>query len=140
MQFTKLAIVAFLAGVGLAAPAEAGLSKRARESVHLVDCGTYQVADYYADDTQDGKFPGDNNECVSNGGFHEGSSTSCKFGSGVTFSWFLSSGARSAAQATQVGTGSNGFHNFNCFRDDNHVLYTDGHGNACKSIYVCFDA
>ncbi|KAI1414500.1 hypothetical protein F5Y13DRAFT_188161 [Hypoxylon sp. FL1857] len=142
MQFTKLAIVSFLASVGLAAPTEAGeagLSKRARESVHLVDCITYQAAVYYADDSQDNVFPGNNNECVSNGGFNEGSGTSCRFGSGVTFSWALSSDARSAPDALKVGTGNNGFHNFNCFRDDNHVLYADGNGHTCSSIYVCFD-
>ncbi|OTA85454.1 hypothetical protein M434DRAFT_377121 [Hypoxylon sp. CO27-5] len=139
MQFTKLAIIAFLSGVGMAAPSEGGLVKRARESVHLVDCVTYQAADYYADDSKDNVFPGNNNECVTVG-FHEGSSTSCRFGTGVTFSWALSSGARSSPNGLKVGTGNNGFHNFNCFRDDNHVLYTDGNGHTCSSIYVCFDS
>ncbi|KAI1098853.1 hypothetical protein F4804DRAFT_337808 [Jackrogersella minutella] len=140
MQFSKIAIIAFLSGVGLAAPSAAGLSKRARESIHMVNCQTYVAVDYYADDSNDGSFPGNNNECIPSGGsFHEGSSTSCTFGSGVSFSWFLSSGANSASDGTDVGTGSNGFHNFNCFRDDNHVLYTDGNGHACSSTYVCFD-
>ncbi|KAI1377178.1 hypothetical protein F4677DRAFT_459088 [Hypoxylon crocopeplum] len=141
MQFTKIAVVALLSGLGLAAPSESlsNLSKRARESVHLANCQSYFAIDYYADDTKDNVFPGNNNECVSSGGFHEGSSASCKFGSGVTFSYFLSSNAHSASQGTQVGTGNNGFHNFSCFRDDNHALYTDGNGNACQSTYVCFD-
>ncbi|XXH00701.1 hypothetical protein Hte_007051 [Hypoxylon texense] len=139
MQFTKLAIMAILSGVGLAAPAEAGLSKRARESIHMVNCDTYKAIDYYADDTKDNVFPGNNNECVANS-FKEGSPSSCKFGSGVTFSWVLSSNAASASQASQVGTGSNGFHNFNCFKDDGHTLYTDGNGKKCTSTYVCFDA
>ncbi|KAI6082138.1 hypothetical protein F4821DRAFT_219658 [Hypoxylon rubiginosum] len=139
MQFTKLAIISFLASVGLAAPAEAGLSKRARESIHMAHCNTYYALDYYADDTKDNVFPGDSNECVSSS-FHEGTSASCKFGSGVTFSWFLASNALSASQGSQVGTGNNGYHNFNCFRDDGHTLYTDGNGNKCSSTYVCFDA
>lgn len=45
MQFTKLAIIAFLSGVGLAAPADAGLSKRARESIHMAHCNTYYAVD-----------------------------------------------------------------------------------------------
>ncbi|KAI1135657.1 hypothetical protein F5Y05DRAFT_415996 [Hypoxylon sp. FL0543] len=136
MQFSTLAVVAFLAGVGLAAPAVEGLSKRARESIHLADCVTYKVADYYPDDSQDDNFPATNNECVLSGGFREGQTSSCTFGSGVTFTYTLDGGALDAPNAQLIGTGTNGFHSWNCFRDDNHVLYTDGNGHQCKTIYV----
>ncbi|KAI1092303.1 hypothetical protein F5B19DRAFT_492545 [Rostrohypoxylon terebratum] len=131
MQLPTFALLAF-ASVGLA-----------RESIHMLNCGnsrtSYQAINYYSDDSNDGFYPGDSNTCVANGGFHEGTSSSCKFGSGVTFSWNLQGGANSASKGTRVGTGNNGFHSFNCFRDDNHRLYTDGHGNSCDTIYVCFD-
>ncbi|KAI2471972.1 hypothetical protein F4781DRAFT_385655 [Annulohypoxylon bovei var. microspora] len=129
MQFSTFAVIAFFSSVGLAT-----------ESIHMIDCGTYKAVNYYSNDSNDGSFPGNSNTCVANGGFHEGGSSSCKFGSGVSFSWNLSGGAASAGDATKVGTGNNGFHSFNCFRDDNHVLYTDGNGHACKSTYVCFDS
>ncbi|KAI1391568.1 uncharacterized protein F4822DRAFT_427422 [Hypoxylon trugodes] len=134
MQFTKLAIVALLSGVGLASPT---LSKRVRESIHMVNCGSHLALDFYADDTLDNVFPGSNNECIVSS-FQEGGGGSCTFGSGVTFSWNLNKDAASQSGSTQVGGGFNGFHTFNCFRDDDHTLYTRN-GDSCNSKYVCFD-
>jgi len=35
--------------------------------------------------------------------------------------------------------GSNSFHTFNIFKDDQHVMFVDGNGLACRSIYYCLD-
>ena len=44
---------------------------------------------------------------------------------------------KSNCDLTQVmdRSGDNGFHGFNIFKDDKHVMYTDGNGNQCRSIY-----
>ncbi len=35
-------------------------------------------------------------------------------------------------------SGKNSYHNFNCYRDNNHQLFNDGTYN-CWSVYYCLD-
>lgn len=40
---------------------------------------------------------------------------------------------------TGCRSGTNGFHQYNIFKDNQHVMYTDGNGNQCRSIYYALD-
>ncbi|KAK0125690.1 hypothetical protein ONS95_000308 [Cadophora gregata] len=146
MMSLKLALISALFGSALATPVASPdgtvkLAKRS-EGVHLVNCGNnYSVVLYCANDSNCNFNPSAGNQCLpTNGGVDtwEGSNQKCTFpGTGTTFTWNIQSNAQSQANFVQVGTGSNGFHGFNIFKDDKHVMYTDGNGNQCKSIYYC---
>ncbi|KAI1640729.1 hypothetical protein F4809DRAFT_350434 [Biscogniauxia mediterranea] len=137
MQFMSLAFLSTLIAGALAA-----------EGVHLVNCdgpaGQGSVVVYCADDSNCNNVPTGPNECEfrSESTYHlwEGSSQSCEFGqTGVSFSWNIESNAQSQATYSQVGTGSNGFHNFNIFKDDQHTMWSQN-GQNCKSVYYALDA
>ncbi|TPX18959.1 uncharacterized protein E0L32_011352 [Thyridium curvatum] len=151
MHLSKLTAFAALVASVIASPAPAPapspdvdtklLAKRA-EGIHLLNCVTYSTVVYCANDSNCNFNPGAGNACSPGSGvFHwEGGSHSCTFGgTGVTFTWAIDSNAQSYPNFQKAGTGSNGFHNFNCFKDDQHVMYTDGNGHACRSIYYCLD-
>ncbi|KAG4438389.1 hypothetical protein IFR05_006151 [Cadophora sp. M221] len=149
MLSMKLAVLAAFIGSALATPIASPdgtvkLAKRA-EGVHLVNCGDrYSVVLYCANDGNCNFNPGPGDQCLpTNGGVQhwEGGTQKCTFpGTGTTFTWSLRSDAQQQKDYTQVGTGSNGFHGFNIFKDDKHVMYSDGNGNRCSSIYYSIPA
>jgi len=120
------------------------VEKRDQEAVYLVNCNLgYSIMDYYSDNSQsfDGVVPSDNNDCevdISNYVTWEGQAISCTFGSGVTFTSHINSGAENLATGAYAGWGYNG-HNWDCYKDDGRALYTTGEA-TCNSIYYCFDA
>ncbi|KAK0712923.1 hypothetical protein B0T26DRAFT_651067 [Lasiosphaeria miniovina] len=118
------------------------LGKRV-QGVHLVNCGDPDVYSMVVFCPNDGSaacnsFPGPGNECVTppSGGvqFWE-SSGSCRFDTGVTFSWNIESSAQSKPNFSVVGSGSNGFTSFTIRKDNLHTMFFDGNGNACRSVY-----
>ncbi|KAE8454466.1 hypothetical protein EG329_000089 [Mollisiaceae sp. DMI_Dod_QoI] len=146
MQFSKLlAVATFLANVIANPIAGEGISKLAKrsEGVHLVNCNNvYSVVVYCPNDSDCNHNPPAGDGCVRPGGgtYHwEGSPQSCTFTTGVTFSWNIASNAQSQPNFAYVGSGNNG-HGFNIYKDNQHVMYTDGNGYQCKSIYYCLDA
>ncbi|KAI0440927.1 hypothetical protein F4803DRAFT_552553 [Xylaria telfairii] len=135
MFFSKVSLLAFAAISGVLAAPE--LAKRGPETLHFADCATYTAVDYYADDDNSIRFPGNDNTCVPNG-FGEGAgSRSCTFPTNVRLTWTFSSNARNAGRDVVVGSANNGFKTFTCKRAGNRVLYTDGNGHQCKDIYYC---
>ncbi|KAK4150219.1 hypothetical protein C8A00DRAFT_37171 [Chaetomidium leptoderma] len=131
------------------------LGARAGEGVHLANC--YQNSPlgqipfsqmiYYADDSQASQniVPSSANQCrvtTPGGGpwkTWEGASITCTFPSNTYFTSNIQSGAGSSTVGTYAGSGKNNYHNFNCYRDNNHQLYNDGTYN-CWSVYYCLDA
>ncbi|KAK3941375.1 hypothetical protein QBC46DRAFT_311464 [Diplogelasinospora grovesii] len=147
--FSLIALASLLASFAAASPAPSPapdadvprIVKRG-EGVHLVNCGSsYSAVVYCENDGNCNFFPGAGNQCIpGNGGLFawEGGSKSCKFpGTGTTFTWNIVGNAQSQANFANVGSGNNGFHGFQIFKDDKHVMYTDGNGNQCRSIYYC---
>ncbi|KAK4139901.1 uncharacterized protein C8A04DRAFT_15446 [Dichotomopilus funicola] len=149
MQLTTLVAFAILA-----ASAAAGIVKRSGEGVHLANC--YQQSPlgqipfsqmlYYADDAEASQNvkPSNSNQCrVTNpggGGWKqwEGSSITCTFPSNTYFTSSIQSGASSYSVGAYAGSGRNNYHNFNCYRDNNHQLFNDG-TYSCWSVYYCLD-
>ncbi len=42
--------------------------------------------------------------------------------------------------SSQTGrTGKNNFHNFNIFKDNNRVMFVNGNGDQCESLYYALD-
>lgn len=143
MVSLKLTLLAAFFGSALATPVASPdgtvkLAKRA-EGVHLVNCGnSYSVVVYCANDGNCNFNPAGANACrPSNSGltYWEGGNKGCTFSTGTTFSWNVRGDAQQKPDYTQVGSGSNGFRNFNIFKDDKHLMYIDGSGNRCTSIY-----
>jgi len=140
-----------LAGTALANPIAApspdtndGMPRIVRrgEGVHLVNCVTYSAVVYCANDGNCNFFPSSGNQCIpDNGGitrWEGGSNRRCTFpGTGTEFKWSIDSNAQNSKTYSRVGTGNNGFHDFAIYKDDQHVMYKDGNGNSCKSIYYC---
>ncbi|KAL8393866.1 hypothetical protein RB595_003571 [Gaeumannomyces hyphopodioides] len=154
MRFAQLALASLFAGAMAApapapvaevaaAPAEGAnvLAKRA-EGIHLVNCETtagriiYSAVVYCPNDSDCNRNPGAGNSCVPGGIITwERSNGSCRFSTGVTFTWGIASNAQSFPNFQQVGDGGNGGTHFKIFKDDKHRMYTDGNGYSCKSIY-----
>ncbi|KUJ17986.1 uncharacterized protein LY89DRAFT_732688 [Mollisia scopiformis] len=148
MKFTTLTGLFALLTTAIANPISSelttNLAKRATEGIHLVNCGNnvYSVVVYCPNDGDCNHDPGAGNGCDHpNGGTFtwEGSQQNCKFDTGTTLTWNIESNAQSQPNFAQVGTGSNGFHNFNIFKDDKHTMFTDGNKNQCNSIYYALD-
>ncbi|KAI8946301.1 hypothetical protein F4801DRAFT_583538 [Xylaria longipes] len=138
MFFSKVSLLAFAAISGVLAAPE--LAKRGPETIHFADCTAYTAIDYYADDDNSVRFPGNDNTCVPSvsPSFGEGSGThSCTFPTNVGLTWSLNSNARNTPLDTIVGSANNGFKTFVCKRAGNRILYTDGNGNQCRDIYYC---
>ncbi|KAI0538284.1 hypothetical protein GGR58DRAFT_526556 [Xylaria digitata] len=146
MFFSKLAIAASFLATALAGPLAAPsgegaqLAKRSN-GIHLLNCVTYSAVVYCDDDSNCNFNPGPGNECVPkdhlNGIGIEiwEQSGSCRFDTGTTFSWTIQSNAQQQPNFATVGSGTNGFQGFTIRKDDQHVMFTDGNGHACRSIY-----
>lgn len=154
MKPTAILSVSSLLALACATP----LTKRAApETIYLSNCadinssGTAVSAssevDYYTagHDSQKGERPDDICIVTNKNGFKhwEGSAVSCTFAdSGVTFTANVESNGASQPVGTKAGTGSNGFHTYNIFRDNDRVLYSapstgsfSGDTYQCKSVY-----
>ncbi|RWA09759.1 hypothetical protein EKO27_g5351 [Xylaria grammica] len=146
MFFSKFATCAAFLATALASPLGASaneehqIAKRAN-GVHLVNCVTYSAVVYCENDSNCNFNPGAGNQCIPrdhlNGNGLEiwESAGSCTFDTGTTFSWNIQSNAQSQPNFSVVGSGTNGFQGFTVRKDDQHVMYTDGNGHACRSIY-----
>jgi len=70
----------------------------------------------------------------------EGQILSCTFPTGVTVTTNIDANAASLADYTWAGWASNGYEDFNCYKDNGRQLYTfensDGQ-KSCNSIYWC---
>lgn len=158
MKFAiALATLVTLAVASPAAPPSSAevLAKRDTEIVYLANCVSavsccrpeqdYSQIIYYPNSasSQNGAVPPDSNRCtVSSNSFTtwEGQTHPCKFSSGVTFTSRINGGSH--AQYSYSGTGNNG-KNWNCYRDNNRVLfnpYMPEASNSCRSIYYCTPA
>ncbi|KAI0403406.1 hypothetical protein F4802DRAFT_296859 [Xylaria palmicola] len=149
MFFSKIAATAAFLATALASPLspsgvageeEHQVVKRAN-GIHLANCETYSAVVFCENDSNCNFNPGPGNSCIPrdrlNGNgleIWEGSS-SCRFDTGVTFSWSIQSNAPSQPNFAVVGSGSNSFQGFTIRKDDQHVMYVDGNGHACRSIY-----
>ncbi|KAK3290344.1 uncharacterized protein B0H64DRAFT_427872 [Chaetomium fimeti] len=115
--------------------------KRA-EGIHLVNCkngatNIYSVVVYCANDGNCNFPPSSGNACHPTSGVMawEGGGQSCGFSTGVYFSWNIQSDAQSKPNYTKVGSGGNGFRDYDIYKDDQHEMYSDSNGYSCKSIY-----
>ncbi|KAK4456449.1 hypothetical protein QBC42DRAFT_61176 [Cladorrhinum samala] len=119
------------------------------ERVHLTDCISQgsqgSVVVYCKNDSVCNRTPAENDICVMRADSlftWEQRNQGCTFqGTNTRFVWDIEPNARDAefAEDDVVGSGSNGFHRFNCTKSDNRILFTDNAKRQCKSIYSCFN-
>ncbi|KAH8771467.1 hypothetical protein BGZ57DRAFT_896167 [Hyaloscypha finlandica] len=132
----------------------------ATESIHLSNCFsawdtgalTYSSEmEYYADDatSSNGQIPLSSNICqtvhypTSAFTTWPGNAVSCTFSSGVTVTAHIDSNAGSRPLFSGCGWATNGFKNFNCFKDNGREVYSVDFGEGrttCDSYYYCFPA
>ncbi|KAK3351417.1 hypothetical protein B0H65DRAFT_546460 [Neurospora tetraspora] len=157
-----LAVVSLLSGAVFAAPAPAPAAEltdadgasvllKRGEGIHLMNCEPTNGATNYISAVvycaNDGNCNNlsyshsSSNVCVkstsgSSGAYHvwEGSTQSCTFSSGVTFSWAIGKEAQTWPDYTYVGTGVNGYSTFSGYKDDKHYGVTYN-SHKCRSIY-----
>ncbi|KAK3307182.1 uncharacterized protein B0T15DRAFT_492676 [Chaetomium strumarium] len=122
----------------------------AADEIHLVNCQNtsprlppdeYTVMAYYASSGDLNSPPSSNNLCfpVSSGTvqWERSDGVSCTFPTGVTFHETLNANAPSAPNFSAVGSGSNGFNSYTCYKDNGHQLYVDRDAKVCFSRYYC---
>ncbi|KAL2015121.1 hypothetical protein VTK56DRAFT_6295 [Thermocarpiscus australiensis] len=122
----------------------------AADEIHLVNCQNtspnlprdeYTVMAYYASSGDLNSPPSSNNLCfpVSFGTvqWEKSGGVSCTFPTGVTFHETLNGNAASAPDFSAVGSGSNGFNSYTCYKDNGHELYVDNDAKVCFSTYYC---
>ncbi|KAH6621524.1 hypothetical protein B0J18DRAFT_229071 [Chaetomium sp. MPI-SDFR-AT-0129] len=144
------ASAALLAQSALASPA---LATRG-EGIHLFNCRPFggagvpqtwlSIVVYCANDSDCSNLtynPPSDNVCVkgtssSSEVYHiwEGSSQSCTFPTGVTFSWNIPSNAQSQPNYSSVGSGSNGYRSFAGHKDD-HTAGPSYNYHSCEKVY-----
>ncbi|MCJ1308797.1 hypothetical protein MMC25_002452 [Agyrium rufum] len=125
------------------------LAERSGETVYLSNCVENESGvqfpsseiNYYSNgaNSQNGQLPTD--ACVAGAEFvtWERQSHSCKFSdTEVSFTSHINSNGNQVALYSYAGSGSNGFTNFNCYRDNDRLLYQDII-RVCHSIYYCLD-
>ncbi|KAJ6438799.1 Iterative polyketide synthase afoE [Purpureocillium lavendulum] len=115
------------------------------EGIHLVNCyyGPQPVSlvVYYSDDSHP-VIPPPQNACRKSTGsyfyWETGKDETCRFSTGVTFKFNIEVVAQApgVGDYSAVGYGSNGFKDFNCYKDVKPTLYVDQTG-YCESIYYC---
>ncbi|KAK4150606.1 hypothetical protein C8A00DRAFT_17900 [Chaetomidium leptoderma] len=159
----SFAALTFLLALATASPIEvvsrdmdeasAALAKRDTEIVYLSNCvhatsccngDTYTSGIfYYPASGQSGSAPAASNQCTvttDNYAWWEQDGRQCSFSTGVTFTTHIDSDAQSRPLYSWSGWGTNGYKNFNCYRDNGHKLFaTSGPewANTCSSVYYC---
>ncbi|KAH6649382.1 hypothetical protein F5144DRAFT_4192 [Chaetomium tenue] len=137
-------------------PRESGsLEKRDTEIVYLTNCRNLvscctpeahssRIAYYpVSGQSQNGEQPAANNECTvdsSNYTWWEQDGKHCSFPTGVTFTTHIDSDAQSRPLYSWSGWGTNGFKNFNCYRDNGRKLYERSGPEwafLCNVVYYC---
>ncbi|KAI1112927.1 hypothetical protein F5Y14DRAFT_420018 [Nemania sp. NC0429] len=113
------------------------------DSIHLVDCvgpGNYSSVLYCADDSNCQHVPSAANIVrISSDGYcdWEQQNQTATFSTGTVFTWDIDISARVAPVYHTVGHGNNGYNNYDCLKDNHHVMYNDGEGDQCQSVYYC---
>ncbi|EHK16335.1 uncharacterized protein TRIVIDRAFT_164142 [Trichoderma virens Gv29-8] len=121
------------------------LVKRA-ESIHIVWCtplpgeGSNSIPPFsaavYCPNDSACQLPTSNNVCkIDPSQLGVGGPFSCKFPSGVTFTWNLSYEAGTAPKYSQVGGGTNGFKKFTGYKDDGHSFCSIGSYSCVTNYY-----
>ncbi|KAK4194235.1 hypothetical protein QBC40DRAFT_320875 [Triangularia verruculosa] len=115
--------------------------RQAAEGVYLLNCGNaanpniYHPVVYCPDISNCGRIPASNNLCYGPT-WWETSTGSCRFPTGVTFTWNIVANAQQYGDREVVGTGNNGRPRAFVIRKDvKGVLYRDGQGYDCRAIY-----
>ncbi|KAL2194267.1 hypothetical protein P885DRAFT_43442 [Corynascus similis CBS 632.67] len=153
--FTSLLALASASPVAISSKEINSLEKRDTEIIYLINCRrdvscctpqthSSHIAYYPASgQSQNGEVPSSSNLCTvdaNNYAWWEQDGKGCTFTTGVTFTSHIDSDAQSRPLYSWSGWGTNGFKNFDCFRDNGRELYrTSGPewANRCNSIYYC---
>ncbi|KAK4682341.1 hypothetical protein QC764_115500 [Podospora pseudoanserina] len=116
--------------------------RQAAEGVYLLNCGppsnpnTYHPVVHCPDISNCGRIPSNNNLCYGPTKW-ETSTGSCRFPTGVTFTWNIVANAQEFPYFAVVGSGNNGRPRpFTIRKDNQGVLYRDSQGYDCRAIYV----
>ncbi|KAL6811936.1 hypothetical protein J3E69DRAFT_349024 [Trichoderma sp. SZMC 28015] len=151
MQLVSLLSYTTILGGVVAAPAgSVGLTattpvKRA-DSIHIVYCtplpgeGSNSIPPFsaavYCPNDNACQLPTSNNVCkIDPSQLGVGGPFSCKFPSGVTFTWEISYEAYTAPLYSQVAGGSNGFQSFTGYKDDGHAFCSIGSYSCATDYY-----
>ncbi|KAH8892943.1 hypothetical protein GQ53DRAFT_718552 [Thozetella sp. PMI_491] len=123
-----------------------GLGAAVAEEIHLVNCDgapwRFSSIAYYAG-SPNGNPPASDNLCnFALTGFTtwEGATLKRTFTTGVTVTTHIKANAQNEDLWAEVGSVSNGFKTFTCYKDDKHLLWQTGGvegGEFCRSIYYC---
>ncbi|KAI0438986.1 hypothetical protein F4803DRAFT_532867 [Xylaria telfairii] len=138
--FLATAFASPLSAIAASSDGKHPLAKRGN-GLHMVNCKTYSVVVYCADDSNCNFYPGPGNQCIPKDHLNTKglevweTNGSCRFDTGVIFSWNIQSNAQLIPNYGVVGSATNSFQGFTVRKDDQHVMYTDGHNNPCISIY-----
>ncbi|KAK4118427.1 hypothetical protein N657DRAFT_651261 [Parathielavia appendiculata] len=157
-SFAALAALLALAAaspVELSPRDETSLEKRDTEILYLSNC-RYLVSCcqpeahsshifYYSAsaNSQNGNAPASNDQCAvttDNYVWWEQDGRSCKFPTGVSVVTHIDADAASRPLYSWAGWASNGYKNFNCYRDNGRTLFTTSGpewANTCSSVYYC---
>ncbi|KAB5580061.1 hypothetical protein GE09DRAFT_423657 [Coniochaeta sp. 2T2.1] len=129
-----------------------------REGVHLVHCSEswddgkthgpwrYSAMNYYADDSKahagaGGGFPDratfDPKPAAGKPVTFQDQVVKGKFKSGVVFTSYIKKGVDKLPAFSYAGWGTNGYRNFECWRDDEHLIFWLTPLENCYSIYYC---
>ncbi|KAK4234942.1 hypothetical protein C8A03DRAFT_46812 [Achaetomium macrosporum] len=159
----SFAALTFLLALATASPVEVmprdegALEKRDTEIVYLSNCKhvvsccpplaethTSHIF-YYANSasSQNGNAPSNDNQCTVSGdnyAWWENGSPHCSFPTGVTFTAHIDADAQSRPLYSWAGWGSNGYKNWNCYKDNGRQLFTTSGpewSETCTSVYYC---
>ncbi|KAK3361869.1 hypothetical protein B0T24DRAFT_684100 [Lasiosphaeria ovina] len=159
MVAIKLTFISTLLATAFALPAASGSSEspvldakeidargeiaKRGQGIHLVNCPRNSLIVYCANDGSSScnSYPSSNNVVRFGSLFQwEGGNYGGTFSTGVVFSWQIAFNAQTSLYPNYsgVGSGTNGFTTFDCFKDDKHTIFNDPNGSgACRAIYYC---
>ncbi|KAL2121256.1 hypothetical protein VTJ04DRAFT_5283 [Mycothermus thermophilus] len=113
------------------------------EEIYLLDCWNYGVRQswvfYYTAQSSKTGYPPDNDRCLVTYGRDNqwGGHGSCKFPTGVTFTWDLVNNVGGLPDGMYAGTGSNWYKAWNCGRSGKDKFLK---GTECNKQVVCYPA
>ncbi|KAK4153443.1 hypothetical protein C8A00DRAFT_33806 [Chaetomidium leptoderma] len=159
----SFAAITFLLALATASPVEVvtedmdprPLDKRDTEIVYLVNskhtvscCPPlaethFSQIFYYPASGQSSSAPAANNQCTvrsDNWAWWEQDGQKCTFPTSVTFTTHIDSDAQTRPLYSWSGWGTNGYKNFDCYRDNGRQLFTTSGpewANSYNSVYYC---